>query len=156
MKHKRAVLAISVILVLLIVGAVLLVASPISAATPGEKFVETLWGYEYAFQANDVDKVIEFYAQEAISLPPGFPPSVGREAIEADLRWFFDEFTLDRSFVLVDYEVAGNYATRLGEWTQTLTPKAGGDPIPEVGRCVVGWEKIQGEWKVVWEIWNTY
>ena len=156
MKHKRTVLAISAILVLLIVGAVLLAASPISAATPGEKFVETLWEYEYAFQANDVDKVIEFYAQDAISLPPGFPPSTGREAIEADLRWFFGEFTLDRSFVLVDYEVVGNYATRLGEWTQTLTPKAGGDPILEVGRCVVGWRKINGEWKVVWEIWNTY
>jgi ketosteroid isomerase-like protein len=123
---------------------------------PQEKFVDTVWAYEEAFQAGDVDQLIKFYAPDAISLPPGFPASVGREAIEADLRWFFDEFELERDFALVDYEIAGNYATRLGEWTQTLTPRAGGDPIVETGRCIVGFEKMRGRWKVVWEIWNTY
>jgi ketosteroid isomerase-like protein len=145
-----------VVLILLVLGAYQLANTPISEADSGKEFVDTLWAYEKAFQAGDVDRVIEFYAQDAVSLPPGFPPSEGREQIEADLRWFFGEFALDRDFVLVDYEVVGNYATRLGEWTQVLTPKVGGDPIPETGRCILGWRKIKGEWKVVWEIWNTY
>jgi ketosteroid isomerase-like protein len=132
------------------------VIAPISEADSGKEFVETVWAYEKAFQAGDVDQVIEFYAPDAVSLPPGYPKSVGREAIEADLRGFFGEFALERDFVLVDFEVVGNYATRLGEWTQTLTPKAGGDDIVETGRCILGWRKINGEWKVVWEIWNTY
>ena len=156
MLRKRYVLAITVLLVLLTLGAYQLVIVPLAEADAGKEFVETVWAYEEAFQAGDVDQVIEFYAQDAVSLPPGYPPSVGREAIEADLRWFFGEFDLERGFVLVDYEVVGNYATRLGEWTQTLTPKAGGDPIVETGRCILGWRKIEGEWKVVWEIWNTY
>jgi hypothetical protein len=37
-----------------------------------------------------------------------------------------------------------------------VTPVDGSEPITEIGRCVLGWEKINGEWKVVWEIWNTY
>ena len=89
-------------------------------------------------------------------MPPGYPKSVGKEAIEADLRFFFDEFTMEREFELINVEVTGNTATRLGEWSQTLTPKDGGDPIVEVGRCILGFEKIDDEWKVMWEIWNTF
>lgn len=156
MLRSRHVLAITVVLVVLILGAYQLSNAPALGEDSGEKFVDTVWAYEEAFQAGEVDRVIEFYAPDAVSLPPGYPPSVGREAIEADLTGFFSEFDLEREFDLVDYEVAGDNATRLGEWTQTLTPKAGGDPIVETGRCVLGWRKINGEWKVVWEIWNTY
>lgn len=156
MLRSRHVLAITVVLVVLILGAYQLSNAPALGEDSGEKFVDTVWAYEEAFQAGEVDRVIEFYAPDAVSLPPGYPPSVGREAIEADLTGFFGEFDLEREFDLVDYEVAGDNATRLGEWTQTLTPKAGGDPIVETGRCVLGWRKINGEWKVVWEIWNTY
>lgn len=156
MLRKRYVLAISVLLVLLLLGAYELVIAPVSEAEEGKKFVETALAYEEAFQSEDVDRIIEFYAPDAVSFPPGFPTSEGREAIEADLHWFFSEFDLERDFTLGDYQVVGNYATRLGEWTQTLTPEAGGDPIIETGRCMLGWSKINGEWKVVWEIWNTY
>jgi ketosteroid isomerase-like protein len=103
-----------------------------------------------------VDQIIKFYATDAVSLPPGYPASVGRDAIEADLSYFFGEFALERDFELADYDVAGNYATRLGEWTQTLTPHGGGDEIVETGRCMLGWSNLDGEWKIVWEIWNTF
>jgi ketosteroid isomerase-like protein len=125
-------------------------------AASKQSFLRTVWAFEEAFQRGDVDQIIGFYAPHAVDYPPGFPPSEGREAIEADLRWFFGEFDLDREFDLVDYRVAGNYGTRLGEWTQTLTPTAGGDPIDETGRCMVGFERKRGQWKVVWEIWNYY
>jgi ketosteroid isomerase-like protein len=144
-----------VVLVVLVLGAFQLSSAPALGAGSGKKFVETALAYEEAFQAEDVDRVIEFYAPDAVSFPPGYPTSVGRETIEADLQWFFDTFELERDFELAEYEVVGNYATRLGEWTQTLTP-AEGDPIVETGRCMLGWRKINGEWKVVWEIWNTY
>lgn len=156
MLRKRTILAISVLLVLLILAVYQLVIAPVSEADKGKEFVETALAYENAFQSGDVDRIIDFYAPDAVSFPPGYPTSEGREAIEADLRWFFGEFGLARDFTLADYEIVGNYATRLGEWTQTLTPKTGGDPIVETGRCMLGWKKINGEWKVVWEIWNTY
>ena len=60
---------------------------------------------EHAFQFGDVDRISEFYFDDAISMPPGFPVSTGKEAIETDLRFFFDEFDLEREFRRVDYEV---------------------------------------------------
>ena len=133
MFRKRHVLAILVLPVLLILGACQPADTPRSGEDSGKEFVDTLWAFEEAFQSGDVDQVIEFYAPDAVSLPPGYPPSVGREAIEADLRYFFDEFALERKFELVDYEVVGNYATRLGEWTQTLTPEGEAEPSVETG-----------------------
>ena len=121
-----------------------------------EEVLAAIYGYEEAFEAGDVDRLMEFYAEEVVSLPPGFPKVEGKETLETDLQGFFDEFTLDRDFEVVDLEVKGNTATRLMEWTNTWTPKAGGEPITEVGRCMLGYEKIDDEWLVTWEIWNTY
>jgi len=129
---------------------------PLADVTQDEQFYATVMAAEHAFQSGEVDKMIEYYAEDAISMPPGFPASVGKAAIDADLRYFFGEYELDRDFTVVDYEIAGETATRTGEWTQTLTPHAGGEPIVETGRCIFGFKQVDDEWKIAWEIWNTY
>ncbi len=149
---KRHLAPVIVLLMTLMLGA----CQKSDTEAQEEKFLEAVWAHENAFQAGDVDRLAELYAEDAVSMPPGFPASVGREAIKGDLQFFFDEFVLDRQFTLANYEIAGDYATRRGEWTQTLTPKAGGDPVIETGRCTLGFKKIDDQWKVAWEIWNTY
>ena len=127
-----------------------------AAGSQVEQFRKFVLEEEQVFQSGDVDRIAGYYADDAISNPPGFPASKGKAAIKADLQTYFDTYSVDRKFDLLGVDVAGDYATRYGEWTQTLTPKAGGDPITETGRCVLGWKKVNGEWKVAWEIWNTY
>lgn len=117
---------------------------------------KAVWAFEDAFQAGDVDRLMALYTDDAISLPPGLPKTEGKADLEAGLREFFDTFTLERDFKLVDIDVFGDKATRLGEWTQTITPKAGGEPVVETGRCILGYQKVGDEWLVGWEIWNTY
>ena len=117
---------------------------------------EAVWAYEDAFQSGDVERLMALYADDVVSLPPGFPKTEGKADLEASLQAFFDEFTLERDFELVNVQVAGDTATRLGEWTQTITSKDGGEPILETGRCILGYEKVGTEWMVTWEIWNTY
>ena len=133
-------------------------ASETQAATAAqvEQFRKFVLEEEQVFQSGDVDRIAEYYADDAISNPPGAPVSTGKTAIKADLQAYFDTYSLKRDFKLISVDVAGDYATRYGEWSQTLTPKAGGDPVTETGRCVLGWKKVNGEWKVAWEIWNTY
>lgn len=116
---------------------------------------ELVWAFEEAYEKGDLDAVMAFYADDVVSLPPGFPKSEGKVALEAAFQEFFDTFTIERDFELSNVDVSGQMATRLGEWTQTLTPKDGGTPIVEVGRCILGFEKQGNEWKIVWEIWNT-
>lgn len=149
------------IVVCLILG----LSACVPAPTPGtqadsaaqvEQFRKTVLAAEEAFQSGDADRALAFYADDAISNPPGFPPVVGKAALKANLVAFFDAYSMSRKFQLVAVDVSGDYATRQGEWTNTLTPKAGGKPITETGRCVLGWKKVNGEWKVAWDIWNTY
>lgn len=155
---NRSFVTIVTLMMALILSACIVADTPIALtdATQNEQFHETVMAAERAFQSGEVDKMIEYYAEDAVSMPPGFPASVGKEAIDADLRYFFGEYDLDRDFTLVDFEVTGETATRTGEWTQTLTPRGGGYPIVEVGRCIFGFKQIDNEWKIAWEIWNTY
>lgn len=132
------------------------VAAAQSKATGEESFIEVAMAFEQAYQDEDLEKVISFYADDAISRAPGFPTDVGKDAIKVAYESFFDAYDIEREFQLAGVEVLGDHATRFGEWTQVLTPVDGGEPITEVGRCIVAFEKVDGEWKVAWEIWNTY
>jgi ketosteroid isomerase-like protein len=127
-----------------------------AALSEQEQFTKVAMGLEEAYQAGDLDRTIAYYADDAISQPPGFPTSRGKEAIKADYKAFFDTYNFTRDFKLAGITIDGNTATRLGEWTQVLTPKDGSAPTTEVGRCIVGFKKVDGEWKVAYEIWNTY
>jgi uncharacterized protein (TIGR02246 family) len=153
------------VLMLSLVAALMIACQPIrpegaqaQSAGPSEEeqFIETALAMEAAYQDEDMERVAEFYAEDAVSHVPGLPADVGQEAIKAAYQAFFDTYDLERDFELTDVKLSGDYATRTGEWTQVLTPTDGSAPITEIGRCVLGWEKINGEWKIVWEIWNTY
>ncbi len=59
------------------------------------------------------------------------------------------EFTLNTKEV----KGANNIAVELGEYTLKFTPNEN-SPIPQMsdkGNYVVLWEKIDGEWKAVWD-----
>jgi ketosteroid isomerase-like protein len=146
-------------LIVLLLAACQPVVAPASAAsemTEEEAFRALVLEVDEALAAGDVDRLAEFMADDFVNLPPGSPATTTKEEAVAGYRALFDAYDLDRHFTLLDVEVAGDYGTRYGEWTQTLTPKAGGDPIEETGRCIVGFKKFDGEWKEVWAIWNTY
>jgi ketosteroid isomerase-like protein len=155
MYRKRLFSVVGVLLVAAALGGCLIYPTPTPQADLEAEFVEAVWAFENACQTGDIDQIMEWYAEDAVSLPPGFPPVEGRDGIEASLQ-FLAGHAVDRDFELIDYTLRGDYGTRLGVWTMTLTPEDGGDPIVEQGRCIVGFKKIDGEWKVIWEIWNNY
>jgi ketosteroid isomerase-like protein len=127
-----------------------------STLSEREQFIKVAMDLEEAYQQEDLERVISFYAEDAISQAPGFPSDKGKAAVKAAYQAYFDTYDIQRDFHLASVEIAGDYATRTGEWTQVSTPTDGGEPITEVGRCVLAFKKVDGEWKVVWEIWNTY
>ena len=117
-----------------------------SAESVENEFLEAVMAAEAALQSEDPVDAASYYTDNAVSMPPGFPPSYGKEAIQGDLEFYFDSFDIERDFELVNYQITGDTATRMAEWTQTLTPTDGSDPFVETGRCVLGWEK--GRWRV--------
>jgi len=161
---SRITRIVGLALLLLLVAALLAACQPVrsaaelQAAGPSEQeqFTKAAMGLEEAYQEGDLERTIAYYADDAVSSPPGFPSSYGKEAIKADYKAFFDAYNFTRDFKLAGVTIDGNTATRFGEWTQVLTPRDGSAPTTEIGRCIVGFKKVDGEWKVAWEIWNTY
>ena len=123
-------------------------ADAVSAEAVENEFLEAIMAAEAALQSEDPVDAASYYTDDAVSMPPGFSPSHGKEAIQGDLEFYFDNFDIERDFNLVNYEIAGDTATRTAEWTQTLTPTDGSEPFVETGQCVLGFEKVDDEWKI--------
>jgi uncharacterized protein (TIGR02246 family) len=110
--------------------------------------------WDEAFNAADVRKLMSLYADDAVSMPPGFETLVGKDAIRADFEWFFDNFYSYHQTTIVDIVMSGRLAVEQGDYFQTFTPKNGGDPFMETGKHIVVYRKSGRSWKVVKEIWN--
>lgn len=120
-----------------------------------EQFKQVVLAKEAAYYANDLDQYLAFFSDDTVSMPPGARPTVGKAALATDMREFFSQYKVSGHVTLMSVEVHGDYATRTLQAWDTWTPKAGGDVVTQTGSCVAGWKKINGEWKLVWELWNT-
>lgn len=87
-------------------------------------------------------------------MPPGALPTEGKAALTADTCGFLDQYKVSGHIKLMSVECMATMR-RAPCKRGTPSPKAGGDPIINTGNCVAGWKKINGEWKIVWEIWTT-
>jgi ketosteroid isomerase-like protein len=128
----------------------------VSADTGWERQVrEASAAWDQAFNSANLDQLMEHYADGAVSMPPGFPALVGKEAIRADFEWFFENFSSFHETRIVDILASGNLAVEQGEYFQTFTPKDGSDRFTETGKHIVIHRRSGRSWKVVKEIWNV-
>lgn len=140
-------------------SAVIDAVGPSTASNPAQaqaedEFRAVALAKEQAFYARDVDRVLSFYADNVISVQPETPEIVGKAALAEGLKPAIEGNHIAGKFTLKGIWVSGNYATRYGEWEEVVTPRDGGPAEHYTGRCFLGWEKIDGEWKVVSEFIN--
>ncbi|WP_431160164.1 YybH family protein [Flagellimonas beolgyonensis] len=105
------------------------------------------------YAAGEIDSAATVFAENSIQMPPNQPPLVGIEGYKAGWKqnvqfgkWEFDLKT-------TEVKASGDLATELGTYTLTFTPNET-SPIPAMtdeGNYVVLWEKIDGDWKIVWD-----
>jgi uncharacterized protein (TIGR02246 family) len=105
-----------------------------------------------AFNEGDATGVAAMYAEDAYVLPPGSGIVKGRAAIEGFWRQATQQLG-DAKLTTLDVMPLGPDAAReIG----TVTLKTKGQPPQEViGKYAVVWRKIDGQWKLVTDIWNT-
>jgi len=145
---------------LMVLAALCLVAcQPIQAQDVGlseeELFTEAVMGKEAAYESNDLELYLSYFAEDTLSMAPDFAPTKGKAQLAQDMQAFFDTYEVDSEIELVDITISGDYATRTILAWDTLTPKDGSEVIHASGSCVAGWKKIDGKWQIVWEIWNS-
>jgi ketosteroid isomerase-like protein len=108
-----------------------------------------------AFADGDTEATLAFYAEGFVRLPPGEPAvfehDAFREQLETSLANY--DYSLD-AFRIRRVEVSGDMGHTVATYTDSVTPKAGGDTETQSGRWALLWRQEDGVWKISFEIWN--
>jgi uncharacterized protein (TIGR02246 family) len=119
-----------------------------TAAPNGAQAVDEAW--RKAITANDLNAIIAVYAEDAVMWLPDAPEAKGREAIRKSYAGLLDANTVTAaSLANTHYQTSGNLSVGWGNFTLTLSPKAGGNPVTLSGRFSVIARKEGGMWVYV-------
>jgi uncharacterized protein (TIGR02246 family) len=109
-----------------------------------------------AAQARDVDRVLAFWADDAIVFPPGSPPLEGKPAIREFVLKSFQTPGFSTSWKTTNVAVSrvGDLAYAMGTNRVSFTGPDGRQTTVE-GKAVTVWRREkEGVWKCVIDIWN--
>lgn len=132
----------------ILVCALVFVARAASADDTGCKAIDQAW--RKAILAGDLDAIVANYADDAVMWLPGMAEARGTKAIrEAYVTLLKDHSVTDVGFSNNVYETWQNLSVGWGNFTMTLKPRAGGDPVVMKGRFTAVGKQIKGKWLYV-------
>jgi ketosteroid isomerase-like protein len=89
-------------------------------------------------------------------MPPNAPANVGRQAIRSWAQSFFGAFRTQFALSVEEVQMTGDWAFERGAYRITLTSKAGGEPLQDIGKYITIYQRQPGgSWKVARDIWNS-
>jgi ketosteroid isomerase-like protein len=113
--------------------------------------------WDDAFNSENLEAVMALYADDAVSMPPGFPALVGKPSIQADYEYLFEHYDFHHETTVVQLEIQGSLAVERGEYVMLVVPTDGsGEPFIETGKHMIVRRQIDGSWYVIEETWNTH
>lgn len=155
---RNRLLVAATIALLPILPGIAMAQAPVvtEAATHGEHAIREIkarWGNLIA--AKNAAAIEALYADGAVLMPPNASVVVGREAIGA--RWASQLQLPDFTFRLIPEQlivsVSDDLAYDRGAYDFAAT--ISGAPIADIGKYVIVWQNIGGEWKVIADIFNS-
>jgi len=152
--RKLSLISVAVVL-LLGVFVWAFVANPSASVVSADKgresqIREASKAWDEAFNAEDHSALMELYADEAVSMPPGIPALEGKEVIGQDFEYIFETYNWKHETTIVDLLISGNVAVERGAYTMSSEE---GETL-EAGKHIVVRQKHGNAWLVVREIWN--
>ena len=114
----------------------------------GERWLELV-------RSGDAAGIAQLYAPDGAMMPPGAPIAEGSAAIEQAWRGMMETpgFALTFEPTRIVVASAGDMALDQGTYRFTSTGPDG--PVTDVGKYVVVWRNIDGEWKAAADIFNS-
>jgi uncharacterized protein (TIGR02246 family) len=108
------------------------------------------------FNAGNLDGLMALYADDAVQMPPNNPIIIGKDSLRSGFEEFLAANTSELSSTVEDIGVSGGWAFLRLSYTQSITPKDGGDTTLEVGKWVLILERqADDSWRITTEIWNA-
>ena len=128
---------------------VLIAGSAMAQQKPSIQKINEDW--MAAFNKGDAAAVAALYAEDAYVLPAGAEMAKGRRAIEAFWKKTVQQLG-DAKLKTLDLQSLGPGSARE---VGTFSFKTKGDQPQElIGKYVVVWRKMGGQWKLITDIWN--
>ena len=106
--------------------------------------------WEEALNSGNVEAVVALYSDDARLLPPNAEPGQGRTAVAAEFAAMVAA-GLKIDLQNVDAVVAGDVGYKVGTYT-LLAP---GGVTVDRGKYIDVWRKVDGQWKITNDIWNS-
>lgn len=116
-----------------------------STAVPdGAQAVDEAW--RKAIIANDLNAILAVYDEDAVMWLPDAPQVKGREAIRKAYADLFAVNTVTgATFANTHYQTSGDLSVGWGDFTLSMSPKAGGNAVSLAGRfSVIAKKKGEG------------
>jgi ketosteroid isomerase-like protein len=110
-----------------------------------------------ACEGRDIDRILSYWTDDAVVLPPAVPTIVGKTAlrqyVESSLQVPGFQITWSSSDVVLSPD--GNLAYMFSKNAVTLNGQDGA-PVTMNGRAVTIWRREpDGEWRCAVDIWNS-
>ena len=111
--------------------------------------------YAAAMNSSDAAAVAAVYADDAIEMPPDQAAIEGKQAIQASYEATFKEYAVKSALTPLETQMAGDWAYKRGNYTNTVTPKSG-KPMEQSGKyLVIAKRQPDGSWKDYRATWNS-
>ena len=112
---------------------------------------------EHASQGRDVERIISYWADDAIVLPPGLPAIIGKAALREYVTDSLKIPGFKISWIANDVAMSpdGQLAYMFARNAVTMNDP-NGIPVTHEGRTVTIWRReSDGEWRCAVDIWNS-
>lgn len=110
-----------------------------------------------AVAAKDTAAIRLIMAENSRALPPNMPIVQGANDVVGMWAGLANmpgaSLTFEPSEI--EFSEAGDMAYEVGTWQFEQTTEGAGAPVRDNGKYVVVWQNVNGEWKVVADIWNS-
>lgn len=111
--------------------------------------------WEDAINTSDIEKSMLHRADDAVSISPNKPATLGKEAERDSLRRAFEQSTYHDTYEVKDIRVSGDLAVAHVTFVSVATPKVGGDPTEHNGNWIVVFEKQpEDTWNCIYMIYS--
>lgn len=157
MRSSAARWSLPILLVALMSGCAGAPTPPVvDQAAIGTEITAITTAFKDGLAARDTNAIGNMYADDAHLLAPNAPRTDGKEAIRSAWAGFMSmpgmELVPTTSSTMVSE--AGDMVVELGTYTFKAQDPSG-KPMADNGKYVTVYKKVNGEWKIVVDTWNS-
>lgn len=109
-----------------------------------------------ALNAGDAAAWVACFTDDGVQMPPHAGSNVGKTAVRGWSQGFLNLFACRFGLSVDEVQVVGDWAFERGRYTITVSPRAGGEPMDDIGKYITVYQRQQdGSWKMARDIWNS-